>query len=697
MPLQHDRLIEIKADIDINPGKEWGQEINQYLEKAQIILLLISSDFIASKHYEKEMLQALVRHGQGTARVVPVILRPCTWQESPLGTLQALPKDAKPVSRWGSADEAYTDIAKGVRSIVQEFIDTPIRESPLLDQSERDGTQVPLFPNSAVRKSQQIFDFPSTLPAQSFQSSGEGKAISEIEEDAVLKTSVKESHMPSLQKEESDQTLDFRLSLSPSSTDKIRSSPSPFRRRKRRAVLLLALTFLLILSSGGTIWSVHAIQTHQKIMATATASASAYNHAISINGTQLGFDAQHSHFNPYERLLSSANVSHLTLAWKAQTGNAVYSAPVVANGVVSIGSADGKLYAFNADGCGQSSCSPLWIAHTGSQIGYAPAVSNGNVLVDSTDGKLYAFNANGCGESSCLPRWTAQIPLSNEYGYGFYLSSPAVANGTVYINTSDSKFISNNNFAYNSNLVAFNASGCGYSLCTFLWKAQIGVGTASLPTIFKGIVYVESNDGKLYAFRANGCGQPTCSPLWTAQVGENQSDTPVIVGGIIYLGADAFNVNGCGQPTCSPLWTADTGDTSTFDAPGLFDPAVANGIVYFGATNQKLYAFNANGCGQHICVPLWSAQTGSAISTSPTIANGIVYIGDKAGTLYAFNANGCDQIICAPLWSTFVEGNSVENVSYQDLGFSDLAVANGVIYVDYDDHNLYAFHLGSFL
>jgi hypothetical protein len=122
MSLQRENLIEIRADIDITPGKEWEREINRHLEKAQIVLLLVSSDFIASNYcYEKEMQQALARHEQGTARVVPVIVRPCDWGNLPISKLQALPDNAKPIWAWKSKGDAYLTIVKGIRLVIQEL------------------------------------------------------------------------------------------------------------------------------------------------------------------------------------------------------------------------------------------------------------------------------------------------------------------------------------------------------------------------------------------------------------------------------------------------------------------------------------------------------------------------------------------------------------------------------------------------
>jgi hypothetical protein len=83
---------------------------------------LISSNFIHSEYcWTKEMDPVLERHNQDTARVIPIILRPCDWHSAPFGKLQALPKDAKPVTQWSDQDEAFTHIAQGIRQAVAKL------------------------------------------------------------------------------------------------------------------------------------------------------------------------------------------------------------------------------------------------------------------------------------------------------------------------------------------------------------------------------------------------------------------------------------------------------------------------------------------------------------------------------------------------------------------------------------------------
>ncbi len=120
--LKRKGIISSWHDRRIPSGKDWGSEIDQRINKADIILLLVSADFIASDYcYDKEMKRAMERHELGEARVVPVILRPCDFDGAPFYKLQGLPKDMKPVTRWIDQDEAFTNIAVGIRRSIEEL------------------------------------------------------------------------------------------------------------------------------------------------------------------------------------------------------------------------------------------------------------------------------------------------------------------------------------------------------------------------------------------------------------------------------------------------------------------------------------------------------------------------------------------------------------------------------------------------
>jgi hypothetical protein len=120
-PMERGRQIHLWADTDIDAGNEWKKEIDAHLNQAQIILLLISPDFMASEYcYSTEMKRAMERHQAGETQVLPIILRPALWKATPFGGLQALPTDAKPVlsAFWHSKDEALLNVAEGIRKAV---------------------------------------------------------------------------------------------------------------------------------------------------------------------------------------------------------------------------------------------------------------------------------------------------------------------------------------------------------------------------------------------------------------------------------------------------------------------------------------------------------------------------------------------------------------------------------------------------
>lgn len=134
--LKHQGLIETWHDRRITAGSELDAAINENLESADVILLLVSADFIASKYcFSLEMKRALERHEEGTARVIPVILSSCDWHTAPFKKLLAAPKDGKAVTSWANQEEAWTDVARQVRGAVEELQNvssrrmTPARET----------------------------------------------------------------------------------------------------------------------------------------------------------------------------------------------------------------------------------------------------------------------------------------------------------------------------------------------------------------------------------------------------------------------------------------------------------------------------------------------------------------------------------------------------------------------------------------
>ncbi len=115
-------LIANWYDRDISAGKEWEAEIKEHLDKAGIILLLISPDFMDSDYCnDVEVVRAMERHEAGDARVIPILLRPVDWEGAPFSRLNALPSNGQPVTSWPDRDEAFLDITKGIKKALQEL------------------------------------------------------------------------------------------------------------------------------------------------------------------------------------------------------------------------------------------------------------------------------------------------------------------------------------------------------------------------------------------------------------------------------------------------------------------------------------------------------------------------------------------------------------------------------------------------
>ena len=113
--LKRQNIISSWYDGNIAPGSEWESQIVGHLTSAQIILLLISADFIHSDFcYSIEMKQAIDRHNAGEARVIPILLRPTDLQGAPFDKLQMLPTGAKAVTKWRRRDDAFTNIVQGL-------------------------------------------------------------------------------------------------------------------------------------------------------------------------------------------------------------------------------------------------------------------------------------------------------------------------------------------------------------------------------------------------------------------------------------------------------------------------------------------------------------------------------------------------------------------------------------------------------
>ncbi|MFN0088587.1 MAG: TIR domain-containing protein [Blastocatellia bacterium] len=153
--LTFEGLDVVWTDRKIGAGQEWEREILENLDAANVIVLLISSDFLASIYCrEVEMPRALLLHEKQQAIVIPVILRPCLWEVSPLSKIQAFPKDAKPITTSPNQDEAWLDVVRGIRGALGRARSKP--PSTIVGDAGRAMPERPLLPYLCDRSPQEV-------------------------------------------------------------------------------------------------------------------------------------------------------------------------------------------------------------------------------------------------------------------------------------------------------------------------------------------------------------------------------------------------------------------------------------------------------------------------------------------------------------------------------------------------------------
>ena len=202
-------------------------------------------------------------------------------------------------------------------------------------------------------------------------------------------------------------------------------------------------------------------------------------------------------------------------------------------------------------------------------------------------------------------------PSSRNWAYttgGQVYSSPAVADGTVYIGS------------YDGNVYALDAA-TGHIRWTYTTSGTVD----SSPAVADRTVYVGSDDGNVYALDA-----ATGHVRWTyATGGLAIAAKPVVAGGTVYIGSDDHKVYALDAATGHVRWTYTTGD-QVFSSP-----AVAGRTVYIGSDDHKVYALDA--ATGHV---RWTYTTGSQVHSSPAVAGGAIYIGSEDYTVYDLKAAG---------------------------------------------------------
>jgi outer membrane protein assembly factor BamB len=223
------------------------------------------------------------------------------------------------------------------------------------------------------------------------------------------------------------------------------------------------------------------------------------------------------------------------------------------------------------------------------------------------------------------------------------------------------------------------------------WRFPTGDRVVSSPSLAGGVVYFGSDDGRVYAVTA-----ATGRRLWSVETNGPVRSTPAVDGGVVFVLSYDGRLYALDARTGGRRWTFRTGGERAFEAKGLhgwqpasqtfvdpFDvflssPAVADGVVYFGSGDGRVYAVDAA-----TGVERWHVQTGDVVHASPAVVGGVVFVGSWDGDFYALDAaTGAER------WR--LEGGR-DDVLHNQVGFqSSAAVVDGVVYVGGRDSKLYA-------
>jgi outer membrane protein assembly factor BamB/serine/threonine protein kinase len=326
-----------------------------------------------------------------------------------------------------------------------------------------------------------------------------------------------------------------------------------------------------------------------------------------------------------------------------------------------------------------------WRFDTFGKVSSSPAVADGTVYVGSRY-SLYAVDA-ATGDQ----QWRFNTD-------GNVDSSPAVADGTVYVGCGS-------RFDDGKSLYAVDAAtGTGQ------WRFDTSGSVESSPAVVDGTVYVGNhcrdlgNNSSLYAVDT-----VTGNQEWQFDTSGSVESSPAVVDGTVYVGSTDRNLYAVDAATGEEQWRFDT------DESVMSSPAVADGTVYIGGgmaldDNNGLYAVDATTGEQQ-----WDFNTSGAVESSPVVVDGTVYVGSWDHNLYAvdaatgtkqweFNTDAWVESSPAVVDGTVYVGSYDRNLYAVDAATgtkqwqfdtggiveSSPAVVDGTVYVGSHDHNLYA-------
>ncbi len=173
--LKRQGVIKEWYDREILAGEEWEKEINEQLENADIILLLVSQDFLDSRFiWEKEMAKALERHKEGKARVIPILIRPSDWERTPLKEIEPLPKTYKPITEWKNKDRAWVTVSQGIWEVVDELAaGRTIKELP-----KTSNQATPLLPSPVQETNKRLAERAGGQPTRTIYNVDNSESLS---------------------------------------------------------------------------------------------------------------------------------------------------------------------------------------------------------------------------------------------------------------------------------------------------------------------------------------------------------------------------------------------------------------------------------------------------------------------------------------------------------------------------------------
>ena len=313
--------------------------------------------------------------------------------------------------------------------------------------------------------------------------------------------------------------------------------------------------------------------------------------------------------------------------WQFTCEDAIYSPPVVSDGVLYVGAYDHNLWALEA-----KSGKLLWKYATEGGINARPCVYEGKVIVGSEDRVLYAVST-GSGRIawSCPTNGRIRSSAQEAFDHVFFGSD----DGYLYAVSAQSGRV--------------------------VWRFQAMKEVRSSPAIADEVVYFGSDDGHLYALNIQGGKR-----RWQFRIARGVLSSPLVFEGLVYVGGLDNSLYAIDARYGSAAWRYRTGGRV------ISSPAVSSelGVVYVGSVDGSVYAIDANS-GRMV----WKFATEDQVVSSPAVSEGVVYIGSRDGHLYALDARSGEL-----RWKFKTEGRVL----------SSPAIYEGMVYIGSTDNRIYA-------